>query len=73
MLLQNLCVKCLRDLHVLGYIQMQIDPANCSQGRGQHEVSYFLIFFFLTREQLENVERFKCELLFVILELEGKK
>lgn len=36
---------------------------------------YFLIFFFffLTKEQLENVERFKCELLFVIPELEGKK
>ena len=56
------------------YIQMQIDSANCIQGRGQHEVNYFLIFFFfLTKEQLENVERFKCELLFVIPELEGKK
>lgn len=57
------------------YIQVQIDPANCSQGRGQHEVSYFLIFFFffLTKEQLENVERFKWELLFVIPELKGKK
>ena len=30
------------------YIQVQIDPANCSQGRGQHEVSYFLIFFFFS-------------------------
>ena len=56
------------------YIQMHIDAANCSQVRGQQEVSYFVIFFFfLTKEQLENVERFKCELLFVIPELEGKK